>query len=91
MTKTDLIAALTLVLGQRSDAEKAVNKIISAIRESLRKGDKVVLTGIGSFHPKIRKAQKRHNPKTMAPVAVPPKRVVKFIASEELFDEGPPI
>ena len=85
MNKTDLIQALSQSLGQRAEAEKAVNKMISAIRETLRKGDKVVLTGIGSFHPKIRKAQRRHNPKTMEPVHVPPKRTVKFIPSEELF------
>ena len=85
MNKIDLIQALAQTLGQRAEAEKAVNKMISAIRDTLRKGDKVVLTGIGSFHPKIRKAQRRHNPKTMAPVNVPPKRIVKFIASEELF------
>ncbi|OGR83452.1 MAG: hypothetical protein A2901_01665 [Elusimicrobia bacterium RIFCSPLOWO2_01_FULL_54_10] len=89
MNKLDLINALAQSLGQRADAEKAVNKIIAAIREALRKGEKVVLTGVGSFHPKIRGAQRRHNPKTMAPVAVPPKRVVKFIASEELFEETP--
>ena len=86
MNKSDLIASLAQSLGQRTDAEKAVNKIISAIRDALRRGDKVVLTGVGSFHPKIRKAQKRHNPKTMEPVVVPPKRVVKFTASEELFE-----
>ena len=85
MNKSDLIQALAQALGQRAEADKAVNKIIAIIRETLRKGDKVVLTGIGSFYPKIRKAQKRHNPKTMEPVEVPPKRTVKFIPSEELF------
>ncbi len=86
MNKAELIEALAQALGQRAEAEKAVNRMITVIRDTLRKGDKVVLTGVGSFHPKIRKAQKRHNPKTMEPVAVPPKRVVKFIASEELFE-----
>ncbi len=86
MNKAELIDALSQSLGQRAEAEKAVSKIIAVIRETLRKGDKVVLTGIGSFHPRIRKAQRRHNPKTMEPVNVPPKRIVKFIASEELFE-----
>ena len=85
MNKSDLIKSLTEVLGQRQEAEKAVNKFISAMRAALRQGEKVVLSGLGSFHPKIRKAQRRHNPKTMEPVAVPPKRIVKFIPSEELF------
>ena len=85
MNKADLIQQLTLVLGQRREAEKAVDKLLGSVREALRTGEKVILTGLGSFHPKIRKAQKRHNPKTMQPVHVPPKRTVKFIPSEELF------
>ena len=85
MTKSDLISALTQVLGQRSEAEKAVNKLIAAIRDSLVKGEKVILTGVGSFYPRIRKASRRHNPKTMEPVNAPAKRTVKFIPSEELF------
>ncbi|OGR82016.1 MAG: hypothetical protein A2902_02315 [Elusimicrobia bacterium RIFCSPLOWO2_01_FULL_64_13] len=85
MNKADLVRSLILVLGQRREAEKAADKVISAIREALRRGDKVVLSGIGSFHPRIRKAQRRHNPKTMEPVHVPPKRTVKFIPSKELF------
>ncbi len=85
MNKIDLIAALTQVLGQRQEAERAVNKFFEAVQESLRKGEKVVLTGIGSLYPRIRKAQKRHNPKTMEIVQVPPKRTLKFVPSEELF------
>ncbi|OGR54165.1 MAG: hypothetical protein A3I11_02515 [Elusimicrobia bacterium RIFCSPLOWO2_02_FULL_39_32] len=85
MKKQDFIRELTSVLGQRKDAEIAVTKFLKSIRDSLKKGDKVVLTGIGSLYPKLRKAQKRHNPKTMQPVEVPPKRAVRFVASEELF------
>ena len=85
MNKSDLIQVLTQVLGQRTEAEKAVNKLIAAMRETLKKGEKVILSGVGSFYPRIRKAQKRHNPKTMAPVNVPAKRTVKFIPSKELF------
>jgi DNA-binding protein HU-beta len=87
MNKLDLIRAVAQTIGQRAEAEKAVNKVIAAIRETLRKGEKVVITGVGSFYPKIRKAQKRHNPLTMAPVVTAPKRTVKFIASEELFEQ----
>lgn len=85
MNKADFVKQLTQVLGQRHDAEKAVDKFISSMHEAIRKGEKVILSGFGSFYPKIRKAQKRHNPKTMEPINVPPKRTVKFIPSEELF------
>ncbi|MBI1979351.1 MAG: integration host factor subunit beta [Elusimicrobia bacterium] len=85
MNKTDLVRQLTQVLGQRQEAEKAVNRILKTIRESVQSGEKVVLSGIGSLYPRIRKAQRRHNPKTMEPVSVPPKRVIKFIPSKDLF------
>ena len=85
MNKADFIKKLTVILGQRREAEKVTACFVNSMREAVRKGEKVVLTGFGSFYPKIRKAQKRHNPKTMEPVAVPPKRTVKFIPSEELF------
>ncbi len=85
MNKSHLIESLAEVLGQRQEAEKAVNRLLASIRETLRKGEKVVLSGVGSLYPKIRKPQKRHNPKTMETVHVPPKRIVKWVASEELF------
>lgn len=85
MNKINLIEALTQVLGQRQEAERAVNKFFEAVQDALRQGEKVVLTGIGSLYPRIRKAQKRHNPKTMEIVQVPPKRTLKFVPSEELF------
>lgn len=85
MNKIDLIKELTQSLGQRREAEIAVTKFLKSMGDALKKGDKVVLTGIGSLYPKLRKAQKRHNPKTMQPVQVPPKRTVRFVPSEELF------
>jgi nucleoid DNA-binding protein len=68
MNKADFIQHMTQILGQRREAEKAVDLFLESMREAVRKGEKVVLTGFGSFYPKIRKAQKRHNPKTMEPV-----------------------
>lgn len=87
MKKTDLIQELVAVLGHRGDAEKAVSKIFSSIQSSLIRGEKVILTGIGSLTPKLRKTQRRHNPNTMEPVIVPPKRIVKFTQSKDLFPE----
>lgn len=85
MTKADFIRGLTEVTGQRKEAEKVLNKFISEIRVALRKGEKVILGGFGSFYPKIRKAQKRRHPKTRKIVILPPKRTVRFIPSNTLF------
>lgn len=85
MRQVDFIRALTAVTGQRKEAEKVLKKLISEMRSAVRKGDKIILTGFGSFYPKIRKAQKRRHPKTGKMIVLPPKRVVKFIPSNNLF------
>lgn len=90
MNKADLVKHLTLVTGQRREAERVLEKLLEVMKQSVQSGEKVVLSGFGSFYPKIRRAQKRHNPKTMQPVHVPPKRTVKFIPSEELFGAEAP-
>lgn len=85
MNKVNFIRALAEVTGQRKEAEKVLNKFISEMRMAIRKGDKVILGGFGSFYPKIRKAQKRRHPKTRKIVILPPKRTVRFIPSNTLF------
>jgi DNA-binding protein HU-beta len=88
MNKLDLVQRLARVIGHRGDAQKVVNALISEIRSSLINGEKVVLSGIGSLHPKMRKVQRRHNPNTMEPILTPPKRIVKFIPSKDLFPKA---
>ncbi len=85
MNKNDLVHTLAQKLGDRSTAQKALNALLDTIAHSLRSGEKVILSGIGSFHPKIRKTQQRHNPNTMEPILVPARRVVRFVQSPELF------
>ena len=85
MNKADLVRALAQIIGQRRDAQKAVDRFIAALRDGVRRGDKVLLNGFGSFHPRIRKAQSRRNPKTGAAVYVPARRTVKFVPSPGLF------
>lgn len=85
MNKANFIRALTEVTGQRREAEKLFNRFVLEMRQAIRKGDKVILSGLGSFYPKIRKAQKRRHPKTRKILILPPKRTVRFVPSEALF------
>ena len=57
------------------DGSKMLGQEIIA---ELGKGNRLEFRDFGVFETKIRKARKAQNPKTLAPVAVPEKRTVKF-------------
>ena len=86
MNKADLIEVLSRVLSTRKEAVSAVDTLLEAMQGALRGGDKVVLSGFGSFHVKIRKAKVGRNPRTGETVPIPPRRVVRFRMSEDLFE-----
>lgn len=85
MNKADLIEILGRVLSTRKEAVAAVDAMVDSMQTALRTGEKVVLSGFGSFHVKIRKAKVGRNPKTGETVPIPPRRVVRFRMSEDLF------
>jgi nucleoid DNA-binding protein len=85
MNKARLVEIVSRVVSTRKEANAAVDAMTNAIRLSLRSGEKVVLSGVGSFHVKMRKAKIGRNPKTGVTVPIPPRRAVRFRMSKELF------
>lgn len=61
-----------------------VDATITAISDALRSGEDVVLTGFGSFKPKVRGARRGRNPKTGEAVDIPAHTVVQFTAGKGL-------
>ncbi len=87
MNKADLAEAVHGVLGgTKKSAEDAVEKIISSIVETLKKGNEVSISGLGIFSVKPRAAREARNPKTGATVHVPATKVPKFRAAKALKD-----
>ena len=68
----------------KKEVEKVFDATITLIQEALKKGDKVSLTGIGTFSVVDKKARMARNPKTGAQVSVPAKKAAKFKAGKEL-------
>ncbi len=69
MNKSELVQQLSSRAGiSRSDAQKAVDSLFSVddgvIAEALRNGEKVQITGFGSFETRQREARKGRNPRT---------------------------
>ena len=69
----------------KKDLEKFTNIILSEIRNSLKRGERVELRGFGVFSSKIQKARISRNPKTNKKVNTPEKKTIHFKMSKDLF------
>ena len=87
MNKTELIAVAAENAGMtRKDAERVLNAAIDAITLSLSKGEKVQLSGFGTFEVRNREARVGRNPVTRKSVEIPATKVPAFKASKGLKD-----
>lgn len=67
-----------------ADARKIVDLILETIKARLSKGERVVLSGFGSFTVRRRKDKKGINPQTGEAVLIPGRNTVKFKPSKYL-------
>ncbi len=87
MNKTELIAVAAEHAGMtKKDAERVLNAAIDAITASLSKGEKVALSGFGTFEIKEREARVGRNPHTRESMEIPATRVPTFKPSKSLKD-----
>ena len=87
MTKAELVDSLAAKAGvPRPRAEELVNFFLDDITEGLRKGDKVNISGFGTFTVSNRKARTGRNPKTGEPIDIPASRSAKFKPGKNLKD-----
>ncbi|MBC7287383.1 MAG: HU family DNA-binding protein [Armatimonadetes bacterium] len=85
MSKADVAAEVAKATGlSKKDAAAAVDAVINVITAALAKGNKVQLTGFGSFS--VRKTKKRtaRNIRTGETITVPARRVPVFRAGAKL-------
>ena len=69
----------------KKDIEKFTNIILSEIKRTLKRGDRVELRGFGVFATKTQKARISRNPKTGEKVNTPEKKTIHFKMSKDLF------
>lgn len=85
MTKADLVAFVAKKASLTAKAAKeSVNAVFGSISDSLKKGDKVVVTGFGTFMVRSRAARKGRNPQTGAPINIPARKTPGFTAGKAL-------
>jgi nucleoid DNA-binding protein len=74
-TKTEL---------SKKDVEMVLDSMVEAVTKNLKEGNKVTLTGFGTFRVSKRAARVGINPQTKAKIQIPAMSVPKFTAGKAL-------
>lgn len=83
LTRADLCEAVHEEVGlSRQECAGLVERTLELIVESLAQGETVKLSGFGVFQVRDKRARMGRNPKTGAPAAINPRRVISFRASQ---------
>ena len=87
MNQGELADAVAAATGaKKGEAAKAVEAVLDAIRDGLKRDGKVAITGFGSFEAAHREAREGRNPRTGEPVRVAASTTVKFKPGKGLKD-----
>lgn len=88
MNKQGLVAAVladkNAGIETKAAAERAVNAVLDAISDGIKKESVVQLIGFGTFQVKERSARKGRNPKTGAEIKIKASKTVGFKAGAAL-------
>lgn len=86
MLKKDLIDRIAATGLTKRQASDALDAMLEAITDALKKGDSVLLTGFGKFEVRTRAARTGINPKTLEKIQLPETKVPAFKAGKGLKD-----
>jgi DNA-binding protein HU-beta len=85
MNKAEIVARLARECGtSKAEANRLVDALLENITKALKKGEKVMLVGFGTFDTYRRRARPGVNPRTLSPMKIPGRRVARFIAGKDL-------
>lgn len=85
MTKADLVESVAKKVSLTNKAAKeAVGAVFAIIGDALKKGDKVVVTGFGTFMVRSRASRTGRNPQTGAAINIPARKTPGFTAGKAL-------
>jgi len=85
MTKRDLIEVVAKKANLTNKASRdAVQAFIGSIRDSLKRGEKVVITGFGTFSIRARAERVGRNPKTGEKITIQARKAPGFTPGKTL-------
>ncbi len=83
ITKNDIIEVVAKKTNLTSKATRdVVQTFLSTVQDSLKRGEKVVLTGFGTFSLRPKKARPGRNPKTGERIQLPARKTPGFTAGK---------
>ncbi|MCX6784227.1 MAG: HU family DNA-binding protein [candidate division WWE3 bacterium] len=87
MVKLELVAKMAEKAGlTKADASRAMEAVVDTISAALKKGEKVTITGFGTFEIRQRAARMGRNPQTGAPLHIAASKTPAFKAGKGLKD-----
>ena len=85
MNKLILINNLQKVLSTKKEAKDALENIFSDMKTAIKNGEKVVISGFGSFRAFTTKPKGGRNPKTGEKLQIAPRKKIRFKISKDFF------
>lgn len=83
MTKTELIEKVGKDAGvSKADVNRVLTSLLDTVIKAVKKGDRITLTGFGTFYQSKRKARKGRNPRTGEAVKIAAAKTPKFSAGK---------
>jgi len=91
MTKADLVELIYERIGfSKKEAGEIVEAVFVIIKDKLRSGEKVKISGFGTFAVNHKRARQGRNPQTGVPITIDSRSVLTFkpsqVLKERVFD-----
>jgi DNA-binding protein HU-beta len=89
MTKAELIKRLTVHAGgqlTRKESERFADAVFDLIAEAVLNKGRFTYPGFGTWSLASHRERRAHNPRTHAPMQLPPRRTVRFRTAQTLLE-----
>ncbi|MBC7426555.1 MAG: HU family DNA-binding protein [Bacteroidia bacterium] len=87
MNKSDLISKMATDANiTKNQAQTALNSFLTATSDAMKKDEKVILVGFGTFSVATRAARTGRNPRTGKEIKIASKKVVRFKPGTDLAE-----
>jgi integration host factor subunit alpha len=85
MTKADLVELIYERIGlSKKEAGEIVEEVFAIVRDKLREGENVKISGFGTFVVNHKRARRGRNPQTGEPITIDSRTVLSFKPSQLL-------
>lgn len=85
MTKTDIVGRVYEKVGiSKKESAEIVETVLDIIKENLKNGEKVKISGFGNFSVRKKRSRRGRNPQTGGEIEITARKVLTFKPSQGL-------